>query len=270
MDILTLCNKINLQLEIKDSVLAFEKDFDFKVVDEQLKDFFIYKNMKKARTELQLILGEDNDNIKMLTCMLKASVTAYEIYKLKNISDDIYFSTMKCYARFIDETYKRTGKLYFDRAWWTTRQAGCHLFRIGTLEYEKNSNNHKVTIEIHIPSDADFSPSIVNQSLENAKKFFHQYYPETKNAEYCCHSWLLDNQLKKMLKEKTNIINFQKRFEIIDSGEIDTEFIQWVFNKNFTNSTDYMHLPENTSLQRNIKNHLLFGGVIRTSYGKIK
>lgn len=37
---------------------------------------------------------------------------------------------------FLEEAYERTGRYVFDRYWWTGRQAGCHLFRIGELEYE--------------------------------------------------------------------------------------------------------------------------------------
>jgi len=111
-------------------------DFDFNSVSKQLKGFLKYEKMSEALKKLQMILGEDTDNIKILACMLKASADLYEIYKEKGISNDIYFATMKCYTRFIDETYKMKGKLYFDRYWWTTRQAGCHLFRIGELEYE--------------------------------------------------------------------------------------------------------------------------------------
>ena len=270
MNLSTLCNEINLQPEIKDQVLAFEKKFDFKTIEQQLNDFSNYKCMEKARTELKAILGEDNDNIKMLTCMLKASAAAYKTYKEKGICDEIYFSTMKCYPRFIDETYQRTGRLYFDRDWWTTRQAGCHLFRIGSLEYEINRSDDKIMIELHIPSNTDFSPSAVDQSLEHAKQFFNQYYPEIENAEYYCHSWLLDSQLKGMLKEKSNIISFQNRFEILDAGEGNTDFIEWVFHRNAADYADYINFSEDTSLQRNIKKHLISGGVIRTARGKIK
>lgn len=267
MDISTLCNKINLQPEIKNRVLEFAKTFDFGTVDKQLKDFLSCEKMNDARLELQAILGEDEDNIKILACMLKASADVYEIYKAKGISDEIYFATMKCYPRFINETYKITGRLYFDRYWWTARQAGCHLFRIGELEYEMKHIDDKTVIGIHIPSDVDFSPSAVDKSLMNAKKFFAEHYPDLANAEYRCHSWLLDNQLKGMLGQKSNIISFQNRFEIFDEGEIGTDFIEWLFN---TSSTDYTTLPKNTSLQRNMKRHLLSGGIIRNAYGRLK
>lgn len=267
MDILTLCNKIKLQPKIKTRVLEFADNFDFNTVDKQLKDFLIYEKMNKAWIELQTTLGEDEDNIKILTCMLKASADAYAIYKTNGISDKIYFYTMKCYTRFINETYKMTGRFYFDRYWWTARQAGCHLFRIGELEYEMKHIDDKIVIGIHIPSDADFSSSAVDKSLMKAKEFFTEYYHNLANAEYRCHSWLLDSQLKGMLNENSNIISFQNRFEIFDVGEADTEFIEWLYN---TKSTDYSALPESTTLQRNMKRHLLSGGVIRNAYGRLK
>lgn len=268
MTIPALCNGISLQTEIKNKVLAFSENFDFGTVKEQLQNFLIYENMKSAQLELQDILGDDEDKVKILACMLKASADAYEIYQAKGISDDIYFATMKCYPRFIDETCEITGRLYFDRYWWTTRQAGCHLFRIGELEYEIKPTDSGMVIGLHIPSDADFSPSAVEQSLKSAEEFFTAHYPALVNCEYRCHSWLLDRQLEGMLKETSHILSFQKRFEIFDEGEADTEFIQWLFRTRTT--TDYDTLPENTSLQRNMKQHLLAGGVIRNSYGRIK
>lgn len=267
MNILHLCDKINLQSQIKNQVLEFASSFDFTTVDKQLKDFLVYEKMEEARLELQATLGEDEDNIKILACMLKASADAYVIYKEKGISDEIYFATMKCYSRFIDETYKVTGRSCFDRYWWTARQAGCHLFRIGELEYEMKHLDDRIVIGIHIPSDADFSPSAVDNSFADAKRFFTEHYPELADAEYRCHSWLLDSQLKEMLNDNSNIISFQNRFEIFDEGEADTGFIEWLFN---TKSTDFATLPESTSLQRNLKKHLLSGGVIRNAYGKLK
>ena len=199
--------------------------------------------------------------------MLKASADVYEIYKDKGICDKIYFDTMKCYTRFIDETFKMKGKLYFDRYWWTTRQAGCHLFRIGELEYEMKHIDGNIVIGIHIPSDVDFSPSAIDDSLASAKQFFSTYYPELSNAEYRCHSWLLDGQLKEMLNDNSNILSFQNRFEVFDDGEIGTDCIQWIYN---TKPTDFVTLAENTSLQRKMKEHLLSGGVIRNAYGRLK
>ena len=267
MNIATLCDKINLQPQIKQSVLSFVEKQDFKKIDEVQKDYFIYEKMKEALNKTRELLGEDLDGIKILSCMLKASLNAYEVYKEKGISEEIFIATMKCFTRFIDETYRMTGEWCFDRWWWTTRQVGCHLFRIGELEYEIKPVDDDVEISLHIPSDADFSPSAVDKSLEEADKFFERYYPKLSGAKYICHSWLLDKQLQDMLKSDSNIVSFQNRFEIVDEGEADTEFIEWLYN---TKSTDFSTLPENSYLQCNVKEHLLSGGVIRNSYGVMR
>lgn len=267
MNIATLCDKINLQPQIKQSVLSFVEKQDFKKIDEVQKDYFFYEKMKEALNKTRELLGEDLDGIKILSCMLKASLNAYEVYKEKGISEEIFIATMKCFTRFIDETYRMTGEWCFDRWWWTTRQVGCHLFRIGELEYEIKPVDDDVVISLHIPSDADFSPSAVDKSLEEADKFFERYYPKLSGAKYICHSWLLDKQLQDMLKSDSNIVSFQNRFEIVDEGEADTEFIEWLYN---TKSTDFSTLPENSYLQINVKEHLLSGGVIRNSYGVMR
>ena len=269
MDLETLCNKINLQPAVKSRVFAFAKEFDFQTVQQQLKGFLDYTYMETARSELVKMLGEDKDRIRVLACMLKASADVWEIYQQKGICDEIYVATMKCYPRFISETYQRTGRMDFDRDWWTVRQAGCHLFRIGELEYEVKQKDMEVSIGLHIPSDADLTRAAVDQSLESAKEFFHSYSPKTANAPYDCNSWLLDGQLRGMLSDTSNIIDFQKRFEIVDEGEDSMGFMEWVYHRSVSDAGDLDSLPENTSLQRNMKKHLLAGGGIRSAYGKL-
>lgn len=266
MDIVTLCNKIELQDEIKGKVLSFVGNFDFNSVNSILSDFCVYEKMDEARMQLQEYLGEDEDGIKILSCMLKASVDIYDFYKSKGISDDIYFDTMRCYTRFISETHMISGKWCFDRYWWTVRQAGGHLFRIGELEYEIKTIGDKKVIGLHIPSFSNFSKEAVDSSFEMAKQIFEKCIPEVSEYEWVCRSWLLDNQLQNMLKSDSNIVQFQKRFEILDEGETNKESIMWIFQCGFM---DYEKLPERTTLQRKVKKHLLDGGVIRTSYGRV-
>lgn len=265
MTLNSLCDHINLQPEVKLAVLDFAANFDFREVEEQLREFCQYEKMKKARIQLQTLLEPDETHIKILACMLKASADAYQIYQEKGICDQIYFDTMKCYTRFLEESQRAMGTYYFDRQWWTTRQAGCHLFRIGELEYEMMPTGSEMAIALHIPSDADFAPEQVERSLNLAQSFFQQYYPTLTQAEYRCNSWLLDPQLKTMLNADSNILHFQTRFELIDRGEVNTEFIEWLFQ---TKSQDISTLPERTSLQRNVKRHLLAGGQIYTAFGR--
>lgn len=267
MTIKQLCDGIGLQPEVADKVLAAAETLDFSTLDGQLKAFRDYGKMENAWKELELLLGEDEDHTKMFACTLKASVDIYELYQQKGISDQIYFDTMKCYPRFIGETGKMTGRLYYDRYWWTVRQAGGHEFRIGALEYEMVPQDEGNSVSVHIPSDADFSPASVDASLSQAKAFFARHYPAFDGCEYRCDSWLLNPQLREMLEPGSNILSFQERFELLDEGRPGRDYIQWLY---MSQTEDLTTLPENTSLQRKVKAHVLSGGVMRNVRGRMK
>ena len=267
MNIATLCKLINLQPSVQFRVFTFSESFDFSRVEKQLIEFRDYERMSGALEELREVLGEDREGMKILSCMLYASACLHDVTREKGIDDAAFIDTMKCYPRFLEETRRMTGTLCFDRWWWTTRQAGGHLFRIGALEYEMKHTGGGIVIGMHIPSDADFSPASVDASLRMAASFFAAHYPELSGAEYRCHSWLLDPQLREMLSENSHILHFQKRFAIFDEGEASDECIEWLFQ---TKAKDYAALPEQTSLQRNVRRHLLSGGVIRNAYGRLK
>ncbi len=264
MTISNLCELIELQPEIKSRVLSFSDNFDFQSIQHYLEELKIPEQRKSARISLMAELGEDPGHIKILSCMLKAASDAYDFYQEKGISDKIYIDTMKCFTRFINETYAMTGTYAFDREWWTARQIGCLLFRIGELEYEIEKISEIYDISIHIPSDADFSDECCDASFKAAEEFFAQYYPEYADCEYVCHSWLLAPELNELLKPTSNILAFQKRFDITVNGVSDLEYIQWVFK---TNSTNISSLKENTSLQKALKNHLMNGKYLSDASG---
>lgn len=72
----------------------------------------------------------------MLYCQLESARRVYEKYQVMGIGEKIFFDTMKCFPRFMDEYQAQNGSRYFDRSWWTYRQTSMRLFRIGALEYE--------------------------------------------------------------------------------------------------------------------------------------
>ena len=267
MTIRQLCEGICLPAPARERVLAFAETFDFAAVEGQLCRFQSRGDMMQACEELRAILGEDGDHMKILACMLYASAQIHDLYRARGISDEVYLATMGCYTRFLGETLQRTGRLDFDRWWWTVRQAGFQLFRVGEMEYEIVRGEKETYIDMHIPSDADFAPAAVDASLEMAGEFFARAFPELAGCEYRCHSWLLARELREMLSPQSNILRFQERFEILSEDEGDTECIEWVFRRD---GADFASLPENTSLQRKMKAHFLSGGVIHGAKGRLR
>ena len=266
MTIMQLCEAIQMPVQVQRQIKDLKEGLDFDLLNSLISSFYHREQKKTVHTQLQQALGEDPGNMKMLACMLYISAVSYETCRARGIPDEVYYDTMKCYSRFLQETFRRTGIWEFDRYWWTARQAGCHLFRIGQLEYEMKTADGQDVIGIHIPSDADFSPEAVDKSLALAKQFFQNCFPTFSGCDYICHSWLLDRQLREFLRRDSNITSFQNRFAVYDKGEASDDFLEWLFQTRNRNIAD---LPETTSLQRNVKAHLLAGGCIFNSYGKL-
>lgn len=97
----------------------------------------------------------------------------------------------------------------------------------GELEYEHRDDEK--AFHLHIPTGANFSPA-----------------------------------LAKLLKPDCKIICFQNCFRLLEWKKKDNEFLQWVYGRT---DIEYEYLPENTSLQRNMKKYLLQGGRIGAGRG---
>ena len=150
----------------------------------------------------------------------------------------------------------------------TYRQLSLDLFRVGALEYQISEQRTSGTIGIHIPSDADLSGESVDDSLRRAGVFFRTYFPELKYDRYACDSWLLSPALKNLLPESSHIRSFQERFRILEVDQEDRGYMEWLFRA--PREAEYGGLPGKTSLQRNVRGHLLQGGTVGSAYGVMK
>lgn len=202
-------------------------------------------------------------DLQMLCCQLGAALLDRETYISRGIPDSVFIATMKCFTRFLEETRHSKGRLSFDRGWWSWRQTSMRLFRIGELEYELIPGEK--IISLHIPSDANIDSACVNRSVEEAKKFMALHFPEYAGSTIECHSWLLSPALLPYLKEDSRILAFQKRFQIRHTDPQPMDILEWVFR--VPEDTPMERLPENTSLQRNLKQLLLDGGSVGVADG---
>ncbi len=230
----------------------------------------------EAYDSLKEYLGEEKEQFGMLYCQLEAARRLHRRYAKMRIPDKIFFDTMKCFPRFMAECRVRNGKRYFDRGWWTFRQVSMRIFRIGALEYElkqttgENSGESAAgrAVGLHIPSDADFSPESVERSLEEAKQFLAERYPDFCGADYVCDSWLLSPALKELLPEDSHILAFQRRFEIRGVDLEDRGYMRWLFAARDDAAIET--LPEDTRLRRAAKTYLAAGGRIGAARGTLK
>ena len=206
-------------------------------------------------------VGEDTDGIKTLWEELNIARQSFEEYRQKGISLDIFTNTMKFCTRFLPDYHKTYSCYRVVWGWWFPRQLSLREFRIGALEYEFSEEK---CIQIHIPSDADLTRQAVLESISEFKRFCKQYYPEWDGQEMHCGSWLLSPALKNILSDKSNILSFQKLFDVVETDEESMAVLDWVF-PGFDEISD--KLPENTSLQGNMKRYLPEGKKIGWTKG---
>ena len=263
-----ICSRIELQKEVEKAVLAMEEKQEFSQEDKEIRSLTEAENWEKARESLRKSIGEDSQGMKILCCMLKAAAISLEKYREQEIEDRVFNDTMKCFTRFVEEHKVSYGVYGFDRDFWTGRQLSLQLFRLGELEYEKKRDKEgEKYISIHIPSDAVLDSEKIRESLSRAKVFFEKQDPSWENGPYKCCSWLLSPALKNLLGKDSRILKFQGMFQIKEVYRDSDEFMEWVFKRK---DIPLEELSEDTSLQRNMKAHLLSGGWVGEGMGSLK
>lgn len=242
----------------------------------------------RIKAALDAAPGGDPDGTLMLTVSVEAVVLAHAEYRRRGIPDEVFVSTMGCFPRFVAEHEASYGQYGFDREWWTWRQLSLRLFRLGELEFEyadrpddlflakyadaaaeTGSAKSDVSrqINIHIPSDAKLTPEACAESLRRARAFTERYFPDWSDAPMTCESWLLSPVLPDLLPADSNIVRFQSMFDVIGVESESEAWREWIFRRN---PAPVAELPEDTSLQRAVKSHLLNGGAIGSGVGVLR
>ena len=87
-------------------------------------------------------------------------------------------------------------------------------------------------------------------------------------TKYICNSWLLSNQIYSILDKNSNISLFHNLFDIKDGEDCIDDIMNFVYGINMCN--DYNILPEQTILQRKIKEKILKGEKFYLGLGVLK
>lgn len=214
---------------------------------------------------------EEDGGMAHLAAMLAGACRTRRAYRARHIPEEVFAATMGCFSRFLTETRQLTGKWAFDRGFWSWRQVGCRLFRLGALEFEYclPAGGGEPFLSVHIPSDASLARDALDGSYEWARRFFRE-----EGRAFCyggppcrveCESWLLAPALDKLLPEGSGIRRFAGDYRRTAVDEESTEFYRWLFHR--LGPVPAGELPEDTSLRRGAKNLLLSGDKIGSACG---
>lgn len=132
------------------------------------------------------------------------------------------------------------------------------LSELGRLQFEDHGDG---VLDVHIPATGPLDPEACDASFARAREI----YPEHHTAR--CSSWLLDPQLADVLPESSNIVRFQRRFELTgESKEANGDVLRFVFH---TRDADLDKLEPRTTLERALVAHMRAGGQWRAPTGVV-
>lgn len=195
----------------------------------------------------------------------------------RGIPAEVTWSTLADLGRNVDIFYRVNGRTGFDEHRWLSLHFRCLLFQLGRLQFEQwsvpadwpslteGAGPGAGGLNIHIPEAGPLLPEECDRSLAAALPFFDRYFPGHGYRVGVCQSWLLDPQLAGYLPAESNIVRFQRRFELLPGSNVRNEAVlRFVFR---TEGTDLGALPQNTTLERAIVGHLRRGGAWHSRSG---
>lgn len=216
-----------------------------------------------------------------LAVMLKAAECTHKKYIEKGIPDSIFYDTMDDIRIWCEENSNKGLKNYN----WIKNHINFEIFRLGRLQFQlykaDNPTLHysklpfkkgENLLYIHIPrfGRLDFNDCV--SSLNEAKGFFKEFFPDFNYKGFFCESWLLYEENSKFMSADSNILKFQNLFDIAYSIHYENQTYDRVFGIEHLPffRCQIKSLPEETSLQKSAKKFKLLKGKFGIGIATVK
>lgn len=216
----------------------------------------------------------DLDDEEKLRIALVELETLKVFYEKRHISDDILMATLSDLKFRIERYYELNGSFGLsahDMKWlgyiyrYETFQLHNLKFRKYPLTFEEIERSGRDflllsdavkktyydglhVVYVHISAHADLSEESVTESFALAESFFSNHFSEYEFDYYICRTWMLYPGLIDLMGEDSNIIKFQKRFEIIGTHDVADQTLSRVYNT--INTKEIQAMPKTTSLMK--------------------
>lgn len=220
----------------------------------------------KDEQEFIKSLGEIEEKEKFLLWFYtKLAVELYNDYQKDGIKEQIYYDTFYDFTIWYQrcKETKNIPGLDIEVAWWLALPLKRKLYRLGRLQFEigvmRSVHKGEKVLHVHIPEGEKLDIEKCEESFQKAKEFFGDEY-----QYFDCLSWLLSPNLQLILNEDSNIIRFQKLFQIQETVYTDRQAEKRVYGYL---AEDAGHYPEHTSLQKGLKQYVKENGNPGIGYG---
>jgi hypothetical protein len=203
--------------------------------------------------------------------MVTALPSVRRFHEARSISDEISWRALSTLGTAVRESATVFGKSGLLFGLWVPPLAfrGVH-YPLGRLSFDIAGNSDGrspdvVELFVHVPGGAKLEPTECDRSFVMARKFMRTHFPYCRVDRLVCRSWLLDPQLANYLPATSNIVRFQRRFELAPNMDVevaDHELLEYVFKRQGDGEIDegvLDQLPQETRLQRAYVDHLRRG-----------
>lgn len=199
-----------------------------------------------------------------------------ERYQKAGIDQEILLQTIEDVRVNVQRNVILKGKIGLLGGDFMQSRMSMKLFRLGRLQFEmsemyvdipqKKICKGEPILDVHIPKGGPLTPDECRQSFEMARSFFATYFPEYQYRCYTCFSWLLDDNLRSFLPNNSNILQFQKLFEVVHSRK-ENSILHFMFKFGLIEREEIRDCPATTDFAKKIKEYALAGGVFYNVLG---
>lgn len=151
-----------------------------------------------------------------------------------------------------------------NRFTWGLKFVNCKIIEIGSLQFDFNFGG----INFHIPYGSKIDKQSIIKTIKDGIPLVEKYFG-LKNAEYRCNSWLLSPQIYALSRENSNIRAFADMFDIKEGADCIFGVKGFLFNDPLCKLKNE-DLPQDSGLQKSVKEHLLQGKEINLGMGILK
>lgn len=264
---LELMQKLNLHPDTIDALVHFEPT--------QEQEARLKAAIPLGEETIKRVAGsEENPELLVLKLYLRRVPEAMAYYEKMGIPMELFWHNMHDFYLWSEDYRQKTGKAGVSEWYWLSTAITPEVFRLGRLQYQIFRLHTDAPLKgqiipagtevltVHIPAGEPLDPQAVLESMKRAPEFFKTYFGKEFTI-YHCESWLLSPVLRELLSPESAILKFQDLYQVYT-----TDPFRQAEERVFGFITDDPALyPENTSLQKKMKQYLLSGKPVPEGIG---
>lgn len=262
-----------MKLENIIEALDFDKEVKEAVLNKLDNDLEEIKNIaatayEKEDKKYNLCNEEPLTRLVVLTYLLEST---YDLYKKRNIPDDIIIETFKDVSHRVNINYRRTGKIEISKeeVYWFSAIILGNIFKLGSMQFElrkmfyiksiqkgkrelvfpeeikKELTEDTYIINCHLQEGGDLSGEATDNAFALAREFFKEYFPDKEIKAFVGYTWLFYPTMVEHLPDTSRIKEHAKRFTVVATCPCDVLALERLFPDGYTNAGKPL-----TSLQR--------------------